>query len=105
MSQVRSGHPHFQYNAPWMLEERRLLAEFIKENVIPKINGTVVGIATILAALDVLQPEWFCAVSEGARRKLISYTMHDMRYRGNTRGHSGRITSWIPITVAEDATA
>jgi hypothetical protein len=57
-----------------MLEERRLLAEFIKENVIPKINGTVVGIATILATLDALQPECLGRCEEE------THLVHDARY-------------------------
>ena len=78
-----------------LLKERGLVVE-LPEGATPPNNESPVGVGTIVTFLDRVRPEWYFNIPEQQRRRLISYTMHDLGYVGHTRTtKGGRISSWV----------
>jgi hypothetical protein len=77
--------------APRMVREREDLARFMEGALSEK---DVVGIGGIIAILDEHRPSLVRDAKGPDLRRLISFTMRDIGWEPNTRGHAGRASSW-----------
>ena len=84
-----------QYRSTWRSAEREEMARFLKRYVLS--GHRVVGIGRIEVALADRRPAFMetFSQSDSQRHRLISHAMRDLRWRANTWGRYGRISSWV----------